>query len=218
MNASYTWSKSIDYNSRNGGTFVQDSYNIRGDRGLSDFDARHRFVVNWIYDLPFHGNQLVEGWQISGVTTAQSGNPIQILASTAFNFTGNSTVRPDLVGPVQIVGTQQQWFSPSSFAQPGTTAAPHFGNLGRNVVIGPRFNNTDFSITKNTKIGETLRVQFRTEFFDIFNHPNFGQPGNFGGGPTRVGSSTFTQLLDTRLPTGDSGSSRQIQFALKFLF
>ena len=219
MNASYTWSKSIDYNSRNGSTFVQDSYNIRGDRGLSDFDARHRFVVNWIYDLPFHGNQLVEGWQISGITTAQSGNPIQILASAAFvNFTGNSTLRPDVVGPIQILRTPQQWFSASSFAQPGTTAAPHFGNLGRNVVIGPRFNDTDFSIVKNTKIGETLRIQFRTEFFDIFNHPNFGQPGGFGGAPTRLGSSTFTQLLETRFPTGDSGSSRQIQFALKLLF
>jgi len=219
LNASYTWSKSIDYNSRNGGVFVQDSYNLRGDRGLSDFDARHRVSVNWIYDLPFHGNKLVEGWELAGITQSQSGNPIQILASNAFvGFTGTATLRPDLIGPVQILRNPRQWFTATSFAQPGTTAAPHFGSLGRNVVIGPRFNNTDFSVIKNTKISEKFRVQFRAEIFDIFNHPNFGQPGGFGGGAARLGTATFTQLQDTRLPTGDSGSSRQMQFALKLLF
>ena len=248
LNASYTWSKSIDYNSRNGGVFVQDSYNLRGDRGLSDFDARHRFVVNWIYELPFHGNELVEGWQISGITTSQSGNPIQVLASSEFvGFTGNSTLRPDVVGSIPILGGVSRWFpnaicdprpgkvcpAGALFIQPVSAGGVvHFGSLGRNVLIGPRFNNTDFSITKNTKVGEKLRVQFRTEFFDIFNHPNFGQPGAQGGGAARLvcvtncsststGAPSFgsiTSLQDTRFPTGDSGSSRQIQFALKLLF
>jgi len=215
--ASYTWSKSIDYNSRNGGVFVQDSYNLRGDRGLSDFDARHRLAVNWIYNLPFHGNKFVEGWELAGITQLQSGNPIQILApnTTAFtNFTGIATLRPDVVGPIQILRDPNQWFNASAFA----STTPHFGNLGRNVVIGPTFNNTDFSLIKNTKISETTSIQFRAEVFDIFNHANFGQPGAQGGGVARLATATFTQLQDTRLPTGDAGSSRQLQFALKLLF
>jgi hypothetical protein len=89
------------------------------------------------------------------------------------------------------------------------TAVPRFGNLGRNVVTGPGFSNTDFAIIKNTKVGETLRVQFRAEFFDLFNHANFGAPGNV------VGTPAFGQITSTRFPTGESGSSRQIQFAVK---
>jgi hypothetical protein len=93
-----------------------------------------------------------------------------------------------------------------------TTPTTHFGSLGRNVVIGPGFQNVDFSVLKNTKITENFRVQFRTEIFDLFNHANFGQPGRV------VGSTTFGQITNTRFPTGDSGSSRQLQFALKLIF
>lgn len=219
MSASYAWSKSIDWNSRNGGTFVQDSYNLRGDRGLSDFDARQRFSINWIYDLPFHGNKFFEGWELTGITQSQSGNPIVILAGSGFvNLTGTATLRPDLVGPVQVLRDPNNWFTAAAFAAPGTTANSHFGSLGRGVVIGPTFNNTDFSVIKNTRISENVRVQFRAEIFDIFNHANFGQPGPGGGTATRLGTATFTQFNDTRLPTGDAGSSRQVQFALKLLF
>ena len=90
----------------------------------------------------------------------------------------------------------------------------HFGSLGRNVIIGPGFNNLDFSVIKNTSLNETVRVQFRAEFFDLFNHANLGQPGRVA----QVGSATFGLITNTRFPTGDSGSSRQIQFALKLLF
>jgi hypothetical protein len=86
--------------------------------------------------------------------------------------------------------------------------------MGRNVVIGPSFNNTDFSIIKRTKIGEGKTVEFRAEFFDIFNHANFGQPGRVA----QVGSTSFGVISNTRFGTGDSGSSRQVQFALKFKF
>jgi hypothetical protein len=80
------------------------------------------------------------------------------------------------------------------------------------VVIGPGFNNVDFSVLKNTNITESVRVQFRTEIFDLFNHTNFGQPGGV------VGSTNFGRITNTRFPTGDSGSSRQLQFALKLIF
>src|SRR5207245_1614948 len=89
FNVSYTFSKSIDYNSQSSqGVTFQDSYNLRGDRGLSDFDARHRFVVNGIYEVPFHGNQLVEGWQLSMITQSQSGNPVNLQAGNAGVITG----------------------------------------------------------------------------------------------------------------------------------
>jgi hypothetical protein len=211
FNASYTFSKSIDYNSRtNQGITVQDSYNVRGDRGLSDFDARHRFVINTLYELPFKGSRLVEGWQVSTIVQLQSGNPVNLLFNNP-TFSGTATIRPDLVGPITILEDPSRWFDTSAFAAP-TTPTVHFGSLGRNVVIGPGFNNVDFSVLKNTKITESVRVQFRTEIFDLFNHTNFGQPGGV------IGTTNFGRITSTRFPTGDSGSSRQLQFALKLIF
>jgi hypothetical protein len=80
------------------------------------------------------------------------------------------------------------------------------------VIIGPGFNNTDISVIKNTFIGEQVRIQVRAEVFDLFNHANFGRPGN------TVGTPSFGRISTTRFPTGESGSSRQIQFALKLFF
>jgi Carboxypeptidase regulatory-like domain/TonB dependent receptor len=253
FNASYTFSKSIDYNSQSSqGVTLQDSFNLRGDRGLSDFDARHRFVVSALYELPFRGNRLKNGWELTVVTQAQSGNPVNILAGNAAalgsgasaiaaananSLTGLATLRPDVTGPVQLVGTPNQWFTntvcdprPGGLCPAGSvfvlpvsvvTGANgrlatlyHFGSLGRNVIIGPTFNNTDFSVIKNTNLSESVRVQFRAEFFDIFNHANFGQPGR----TAQPGSTSFGVITNTRFATGDSGSSRQVQFALKLLF
>ncbi len=250
FNASYTFSKSIDYNSRtNQGITVQDSYNVRGDRGLSDFDARSRFVINTIYELPFKGNRLVAGWQLSAIVQAQSGNPVNIISgspaaigaipSINANFlTGLATLRPDLIGPIERIGKVGQWFSNtvcdprnpagcpagSALALPvvydGTKNVLHFGSLGRNVVIGPGFSNVDFSVVKNTKLTESLRIQFRAEFFDLFNHANFGQPVQPGqvNAVALPAPAAFGVINNTRFPTGDSGSSRQVQFALKLIF
>jgi hypothetical protein len=207
LNASYTWSKSIDYNSfSSGGIVGQNAYDLRGDRGLSDFDARHRFVISAIYDLPFSGNQWLEGWQFAAIVQSQSGNPINIVTSNSTVNGVAGTLRPDVNGPVSITGSVDQWFDTSAF-----TAVPRFGSLGRNVLIGPAFNNTDFSIIKNSRFGEKLRAQFRVEIFDLLNHANFGQPGNV------VGTPAFGRITSTRFPTGETGSSRQIQFALKLI-
>lgn len=205
FNASYTWSKSLDYNSfSTGGIVGQDSYNLRGDRGLSDFDARHRFVVNGIYDLPFKGNAFREGWQLAAIVQIQSGSPVNIITTNSTVNGVANTLRPDVTGPIAIIGAVERWFDTSVFS-----AVPRFGNIGRNVVIGPGFSNTDFSVIKNTTLGEKLHLQFRAEFFDLFNHANFGPPG------VVVGTPTFGQITSTRFPTGESGSSRQIQFAVK---
>jgi hypothetical protein len=208
FDASYTWSKSLDYNSfSSGGIVAQNSYDLVDSRGLSDFDARHRFVISAIYELPFHGNRLVEGWQFSAIVQAQSGNPINIVTTNSTVNGVAGTLRPDVSGPVNILGRVDAWFDTSVF-----TPVAGFGNLGRNVVIGPGFSNTDFSITKNIRLRRAVRLQFRTEFFDVFNHANLGQPGNV------VGSPSFGRITNTRFPTGESGSSRQIQFALKLIF
>ncbi len=235
FNASYTFSKSIDYNSLNsqGSVIVQDSFNIRGDRGLSDFDARHRFVISALYDLPFKGNRLFQGWEVGTIVTAQSGNPLTVLINNN-SFTGNFTLRPDIIGTVGTTGDPSEWYQnpslcvpsatttcSSGFVFPGTGNTPtHFGNLGRNTFTGPGVINVDFSILKNTKISERLNLQFRTEIFDLLNHPNFGDPGPFGNTNLAaiVGSSTFGIIRSTRAPTGDFGSARQVQFALKLIF
>ena len=209
LNASYTWSKSIDYNSLTSPitVTVQNSYDVRGDRGLSDFDARHRLALYGIYELPFKGNQLVEGWQLAAIVQVQSGNPLNIITSNATVNGVANTLRPNVSGPVEIIGSVDRWFDTSVF-----TAVAGFGNLGRNVIIGPGFSNVDFSVVKNTRLNETASLQFRAEAFDVFNHPSFGQPGRV------VGTAAFGRITNTRFPTGDSGSSRQLQFALKLLF
>jgi hypothetical protein len=228
FNASYTLSSSKDTNSLNSqGVVIQDSYNIAGDYAASDYDARHRYVVSALWELPFKGNRLKDGWQISVITQGQSGNPINILTNIA-TLTGNANVRPDLVGTIDVPGKPEQWFSTavcdprlagsctssSVFAIPASAnGALHFGNLPRNAIIGPTFFNTDLSLIKKTRVGGTT-LEFRAEAFNLFNHPNFGQPGRVA----TVGSTSFGVITATRFPTGDSGVARQIQFALKLLF
>jgi hypothetical protein len=208
FDASYTWSKSIDYTSfSTGGILVQNSYDLPGERGVSDFDARHRFVLSSIYELPFHQNVFVSGWQLAAIVQSQSGNPVNIVTTNSTVNGVSNTLRPDVDGPVAVFGEVEEWFDISAF-----TAVPRFGNIGRNVIVGPSFNNVDVSLIKNTAIGEDVRVQFRVEVFDVFNHANFGRPGNTAGTPL------FGRISSTRFPTGESGSSRQVQFALKFGF
>jgi len=208
INVSYTWSKSLDYNSLSSqGIVVQNSYDLRGNRGLSDFDARHRVVARAIYDLPFSGNRFVQGWQLAAIVQAQSGNPVNIVTSNSTVTGIPNTLRPNVSGPIAIIGSVDRWFDTSVFSP-----VAGFGNLGRNVVIGPGFNNTDFSLMKNTELTEKIRLQFRIEVFDLFNHANFGQPGNV------VGTPGFGRITNTRFPTGESGSSRQMQLGLKLIF
>ena len=229
FNGSYTWSKSKDTNSLNSSNVPpQDSTNIAGDYALSDYDARHRFVLNAIWELPFKGSRFVEGWQLSLITQGQTGNPITVVTNQ--NFGGsNNVIRPDLIGSLQVFERPDQWYSTSVcdprvagsctsssvWALPYTNGVPHFGTFPRNSITGPGFYNTDFSIIKKTKVAATT-LEFRAEAFNLFNHPNFGFPLT-----TRTavpGGTAFGVITATRLPTGDSGSARQIQFALKVLF
>jgi hypothetical protein len=204
---SYTWSKSLDYNSlSNIPVVVQDSYDAQDSRGLSDFDARHRLALSAIYTFPFRGAAIAEGWQLAAIAQFQSGNPVNIITATSTINGVANTVRPNLTGPIQMTGNVGQWFETSVFL-PGTT----FGNLGRNVVIGPGFSNLDLALSKDSWLGH-LRLQLRVEAFNVLNHVNLGQPGRV------VGSVAFGRITNTRFPTGDAGSARQMQLAIKLGF
>lgn len=213
FNASYTWSHSIDEASRNNnGIVVQDSNNIFGSRGDSDFDARQRFVVNAIYDLPFKGNRFVSGWSIAPIVSLQSGNPLNIVQAST-TITGVATVRPNANGSVQLTNNPLgNWFVNPTGAY--TLVTNTFGNVSRNSVVGPDFKNFDLSVFKNTKLTEKINLEFHVDAFDLFNHPNYGQPGRTFS-PT---STSFGIITGTRFPTGDSGSSRQMQVAMKLKF
>ena len=259
--ASYTYSKSLDYNSPSTGeTYIlQNAYNPRGDYGPSEYDARHRFVLSGFYQLPFTANRWVSGWQVGLITQLQSGNPLNPTVTIGPAPGVSLTVRPDLLKGVTGTGSPTQYFSNPALCEPfngtptggapaispcGSTpnaalaipctfsdiplstnpSSPGFkvypivpgtcrpGSLGRNAIVGPNFTNTDFSVTKNTRITERFNLQFRAEMFDIFNHPNFGDP------VLAATSSSFGIIQSTRFPTGDFGSARQIQFALKLQF
>jgi hypothetical protein len=218
FSAAYTYSKSIDYNSRNvQGLTVQDSNNIRGDRGLSDFDTRQRIVLNGVYALPFKGNRIKEGWEISLIEQTQTGNPLTFRTSNTA-FTGSANLRPNVTGPVLTgfspatngsASTITYIQNPSVFVNQGNA----FGNLGRNAVTGPGFSNLDFALVKNTRINENLRVQARVDAFDLFNQVNFGNPVL-----TIPSSTTGLITSGTRFPAGDGGTSRQLQISMKLIF
>jgi len=101
-----------------------------------------------------------------------------------------------------------QWINPAAFVRQATG----LGDAGRNILTGPGFGDVDLSIAKDTKIKERVSLQFQSEAFNLFNHPNFGQPQN------NLAVASFGQITATRTSRGDLGSSRQIQFALKLLF
>jgi len=209
VDGSYTLSSSDDFNSLSSPptrVIVQNSHDPSESLGPSDFDARHRFVVRATYQLPWRGNAWVDGWQLSAVIQAQSGNPLNIVTtnSTVTGITG--TLRPDLTGDIRIIGTPEQWFDTSAF-----TAVNRLGNLPRNAVVGPRFDNIDVSIAKSLTLGFG-RVDLRADVFNLLNHPNFGQPGAV------VGSPSFGRITSTRFPSGDVGSSRQIQLGASWRF
>jgi len=218
FNTSYTFSKSIDNNSvGSSNPQAQDYRNLSAERALSDFDARHRFVLSGTYILPFKANgafasRLVQGWTMSPIVNLQSGSPFSpIIAVTDSKGSLEAFNRPFLVAGVPLYLPNP---SPAGFLNPAAFVrqATGFGNAGRNILTSPGFEDIDFSIAKTTTIKERAALQFRAEAFNLFNHPNFGQPTN------NLASSAFGQILATRTTRGDLGSSRQLQLGLKLIF
>ena len=216
---SYTFSKSIDNNSvGSSNPQAQDYRNLSAERGLSDFDARHRVVLSGVYQLPFSGGtnglrkRLVEGWSVAPILNLQSGNPFSpIIGATDTRGSLLAFNRPFVNLGVPLYTPNPD---PSGFVNRAafTQQATGFGNAGRNILRSPGFQDVDFSVAKRTLIKERFEVQFRAEAFNILNHPNFSQPVN------NLLATTFGQITATRTARGDLGSSRQVQFGIKLIF
>jgi Carboxypeptidase regulatory-like domain/TonB dependent receptor/TonB-dependent Receptor Plug Domain len=222
---SYTWSHSIDgasvfFGSGANATtiFPQDNYNLKAERGSSDFDIRQRLSFSFNYDLPALRNApavLGKGWEFGGILTLQTGQPFSVLTGEGLSGTGLGNDRPNVVGdPNAGPHTVQQWFNTSAFA---LNAPLTFGNAGRNIVTGPNYRDFDFSILKNTSIGEKVNAQFRAEFFNIVNHPAFALPSNILAAPNFGALFQTPDAAQNNVGLG-SGGPRLIQFALKVSF
>ncbi|MBS1850510.1 MAG: TonB-dependent receptor [Acidobacteria bacterium] len=214
----YTYAKSLDRGSSSGDA-PQDRTHPELEYGLSDFDQRQRFVTSVLYQLPFGRGQrfganwsgfynvIAGGWQTNAIVTYGSGTPFSVAVASDQSLTGVGFQRANVVGTNNGNLPRDQrnptrWFDTSAFVQ---APVGTFGNSGRNIVIGPPTNNVDFSIFKDFRIREGQLLQFRTELFNAFNHPQFGLPV---ADPT---APTFGQILGAK-------PAREIQFALKYSF
>ncbi len=231
LNATYQYTKSLDLGST-AGTSYTDITQPRLNYARSDFDTRHRISANFVYLLPFKGNRLVEGYQISGIEQWQTGNPLNI--TTSSTYTGTSGVQhPTLLGPITYAKTYVPnavyWFAPGgTTGTPGGTVcsnaaqagcefflpATGFGNMGRNGATGPGFSDTDVSFSKLTRLTERTALQLKVDIFDVFNHASFSNPGT----SATANSASFGLITATRFPVGDLGSSRQLQLSGKITF
>ena len=251
----YNWSHSID-DSSDSDDFVQnaaqptDSTRPESNRGNSNFDVRNRLTWNFIYNFPNHKgswSRLTDGWGVNGIVTVQSGQPFHLIFSEDdFDGSGQFFPKPDVVG--RIVYHQRDpnnFLDLSAFAVPCTpiasgfdgtalTCAPgtrHFGNLGRNSLLGPNFRQFDFSIFKNTPITERLKMELRFEAYNLLNHPNFanpylpnffadGAPNGFDSTGRATGSLALGVTGDVGIgyPYLGSGGPRSLQIAAKFIF
>lgn len=216
---SYTWSKCIDNSSGTsgleGGAPWTDPLAGNYDEGRCQFDRSQFLKFGGVYSFPFKGNVLVSGWQLSGDFTYSSGAPWNVLLGWDQAGNGNSgEERPNIVSGVNpIIGSVNGYANPAAFSVP---AVGTLGNLQRDYLSGPGLVDLDMALLKDNRLSEKFRLQFRAEFFNVANHPNFGLPNAtaFAEGPNATGipNPTFGQITYT------TTSSRQIQFALKLLF
>ncbi|HSE49368.1 MAG TPA: hypothetical protein VLA96_09200, partial [Terriglobales bacterium] len=261
----YTWSHSID-NASDGQDYVvnatqpDNSFNPGRERANSNFDTRHRFVWYSTYEFPKTQTMpwLLSGWAIDGVVTLASGQPYNVnwLFEDDYNGTFEFFGRPDVVGDPYAGTGGLNLLNLGAFAVPCTydnvtgtcfvdglgNGDRHFGNLGRNAFVGPNYHNFDFSVVKNTKLGERANLQLRVDFFNVLNHPNFANPvlPNFGidflaNGGTFVDTGTLGDNIGELRGTGflqptatpdvgignpflGGGGSRNIQFGVKLSF
>ena len=213
FNVNYTFSRAID-------TFSDEGlYQIEHDqtrpdlnRALSDFHRKHRLILSWAWDLPFKGNRFLEGWQISGIGTFQSGRPFTVFDSDFSGILFASTrPRPNLAsgathadqttsGPV---GSRvDNYLNPDAFESSGL----QFGNLGRNTVIGPSQRRLDVSLSKTTKLVSDTSIEFRIEAYNVTNTPSFRNP------ESDLSSGEFGEITRTY------GGPRVIQLGAKLRF
>jgi hypothetical protein len=222
--SAYTYSHSIDNASQDTGGGPQNARDLRADRGNSDFDIRHRLVVSWSYELPFGrgrrflnhlqgvAQQVIGGWELNGIETFMTGQYFSPGSAQNTLGAGVGGQRPDRVCDGNLPHSERtlgRWFDTSCFKTPAPFT---FGNVGRNILEGPGTKLFDFSVFKDFQMAETRRLQFRAEFFNLFNTPRFNTPN------ASVGSPDAGSISSAGEPTFFQRTSRQIQFALKFYF
>jgi hypothetical protein len=219
----YTWSKSLDEgaggNSSTGESRIniQNPRNLAADYGPSNFNIGQRFTVSVVYQIPvgrgraFLGNAnrvtdgVIGGWQLTSIVTAQSGPPFSLSLASATANTGTFT-RPNRICNGTLPSGQRsiaEWYKTACFVNPPLYT---FGNTSRNPLVGPGLDTWDLGTDKDFRITERIALQFRAEFFNVTNHPNFGLP-NASIGSTSAG--TITTVLT---------NARQVQFALRLHF
>ena len=229
LQGAYTYSKCMDYGSN---AFALESsnsnqqarsnpYNLSIDRGRCDFDVTHNFTANATYFVPLRGNRILDGWQVSTILSTHSGNPFTV--QDGFdrvglnNPAGTPGERPNLVSGRSnnpIIGHVDQWYDASAFALQG---AGFIGDLGRNTLIGPKFFDLDVALGKTTRVKENVSVEFRAEAFNLFNHPNFGLPGQNLYSGVDQNDNGIADPNAGRITTTVS-SARQLQFAIRVQF
>ncbi|MBM3764562.1 MAG: TonB-dependent receptor [Acidobacteria bacterium] len=211
---SYTNSKvigSVDSNFSNAVPGVasfgqaQNALNRRAERSLSDTDVPQRLVVSYGWELPlFKKHRYLGGWQLSGITTLSAGNPFDIVNQPS-TLNNGGTQRPDRIADGRIDNwTLDRYFDIAAFRAPAPFT---FGNAGRNILRGPGVNTWDVSVIKDTQLTDRLRLQWRTDFFNAANTPQFNSPGN------TIGTPQAGRISSTRFAT-----NRQIQFVAKLFF
>lgn len=257
----YVWSHSIDDASDlweyipNGST-PNETYTKNPNRGNSNFDVRNRITWNFIYQIPDAKDSslklLRNGWGVTGIVTVQSGQPFQFNYNFEDDFDGSGSYYgvPDIVGPVHynqndpnnyinldafavpctpiVVNGAPAFNGTAASCQPGTR---HYGDLGRNSLIGPHFRQFDFTLFKNTHLTEKLNMELRFEAYNLFNHPNFANPylPFFIADPSINGATPNGRYIGSYplASTGDvgigypflgSGGPRSMQIAAKFNF
>ncbi len=220
IGVAYTWSKNLTTNTDDRGSPANDTYNLKMDYGPSGYSIPQNLVFNYVYDLPFYEAQrgvvghVLGGWEISGITTIQSGQPLTIYQNNDPFSMYNATLgsgdgglgiyypRADRTSTAtSYPKSVTEWFNPASF----TDASGHFGTSTNGQMHGPGQQVWDIGFIKNTNISERIRVQFRGEFFNAFNHTNFSSVDN------NVDDSSFGAITNTHLP-------RNIQLGMKLYF
>jgi outer membrane receptor protein involved in Fe transport len=225
----YTWSHAFDDVTAYRGALPQDSRNFKGDYGQSDFDNRNIFVGELTYDVPGMDahKAITGGWQLNSVLAFHSGMPFTVLTDDQTDNTGEGNQRANQVIANPYAGFKQQkpganWLNADAFVDP---APGTWGTTHRNAYVSPGFGDVDFSIFKNTKIGERINTQFRVEFYNIFNRTNFAPPLGGASGSYNPNQATIStlQLYDTigdfnGAPGIGAGEPFNTQLALKITF
>jgi hypothetical protein len=223
LSGGFRWGKSLDeVSSTDFGEDTDNPANLRFSRGPSDYNIDKQFIMSFLYALPtvqsmgFVGRQVLGGWNLNGIVTARTGFPITVLSGKTNSMIGSwgNHERADLIGDPNLSSSRplaqklSEWFNPAAFTY---NAIGTFGDSPRNFLTAPNFGNFDLGLVKSFPIkkgpfSETQRIDVRAEFFNLFNHPNFGQPQS-----SVSNGSTFGTILNAADP-------RIIQFGLKYVF